>query len=173
VTIPFYVLGASVLHATGLEPDNNNMIQVIGTIYTDVLGPWAKNLFLVGAFLVLYSTLLAWVGGDSRQLSDNAIELGFLPNDDAVRLKWTRTIGYVWPFTFFALLMFIETPLTMIILGAATYALTGPLVVGSILYLRKKMLADSVRSGPVATGLLYLALTVMLLIGAGTIYALI
>lgn len=173
VTVPFYVLGASVLHATGLEPGDNNMIQVIGTIYTDVLGPWAKDLFLVGAFLVLYSTLLAWVGGDSRQLSDNVIELGLLPDDDAIRLRWTRTIGYVWPFTFFTLLMFIETPLTMIILGAATYALTGPLVVVSILYLRKKVLADSVRSGPVATGLLYLALAVMLLIAAGTIYSLI
>jgi Mn2+/Fe2+ NRAMP family transporter len=172
VTIPFYILGASVLHTTGLEPDNNNMIQVISTIYTDVLGPWAKNLFLVGAFLVLYSTLLAWVGGDSRQLSDNAIELGFLPDDDAVRLQWKRGIGYVWPFTFFALLMFFETPLTMIILGAATYALTGPLVVGSILYLRKKTLADNVRSGPAATALLYVALTVMLLIGAGGIYTL-
>jgi hypothetical protein len=88
-------------------------------------------------------------------------------------LQWKRGIGYVWPFTFFALLMFFESPLTMIILGAATYALTGPLVVGSILYLRKKTLADSVRSGPAATALLYLALTVMLLIGAGTIYALI
>ncbi len=77
------------------------------------------------------------------------------------------------PSPFFALLMFFETPLTMIILGAATYALTGPLVVGSILYLRQKTLADSVRSGPAATALLYLALTVMLLIGAGTFYALI
>ena len=116
--------------------------------------------------------MLAWVGGDSRQLSDNAIELGFLPDDNAVRLKWQRGIGYVWPFTFFALLMFFESLLTMIIPGAATYALTGPLVVGSILYLRKNILADSLRSGPAATGLLYLALTVMLLIGAGTIYAL-
>ena len=51
VTIPFYILGASVLHTTGLEPDNNNMIQVISTIYTDVLGPWAKNLFLLVHFL--------------------------------------------------------------------------------------------------------------------------
>ena len=127
---------------------------------------------MVGAFLVLYSTLLAWVGGDSRQLSDNIIELGFLPDDDVVRLKWTRGIGYIWPFTFFALLMFFESPLTMIILGAASYALTGPLVVGSILYLRKETLADSLRSGPAATFLLYVALAVMLLIGVGTIYAL-
>jgi hypothetical protein len=172
VTIPFYILGAGVLHAAGLEPGNNNMIQVISTVYTDVLGPWAENLFLVGAFLVLYSTLLGWVGGDSRLVTDNLIELGFLPDDNAVRLKWKRIIGYIWPFVFFALLMFFESPLTMIILGAATYALTGPLVVGSILYLRKKLLADSMRSGPAATGLLYLALTVMLLIGVGTIYAL-
>ena len=172
VTVPFYILGASVLHAAGLEPGNNNMIQTISTIYTDILGPWAKDLFLIGAFLVLYSTLLTWVGGDSRQLSDNAIELGFLPDNDAVRAKWQRGIGYVWPFTFFALLMFFESPLTMIILGAATYALTGPLVVGSILYLRKKTLADNLRSGQAATALLYLALVVMLLIGAGGLYIL-
>ena len=56
-------------------------------------------------------------------------------------------------------------------LGAATYALTGPLVVGSILYLRKKTLADNMRSGPAATALPYLALTVMLLIGVGGIWS--
>ena len=50
--------------------------------------------------------------------------------------------------------------------------MTGPLVVGSILYLRKKTLADNMRSGPAATALLYVALAVMLLIGVGGIYAL-
>jgi hypothetical protein len=45
-------------------------------------------------------------------------------------------------------------------------------MVGSILYLRKKTLADNLRSGPAATALLYVALAVMLLIGAGGIYAL-
>ena len=172
VTIPFYFLGASVLYASGMEPGNQNMIEVISTIYTEVLGPWAKDLFLVGAFLVLYSTLLTWVGGDSRQITDNAIELGFLADDDAVRLKSTRVIGYVWPVIFFALLMFFESPLTMIILGAAAYAFSGPLVIGSIFYLRKKYLPEELRSGSTATALLYVAMVVMLLVGAGTIYAL-
>ena len=172
VTIPFYCLGASVLYASGMEPGNQNMIEVISTIYTEVLGPWAKDLFLVGAFLVLYSTLLTWVGGDSRQITDNAIELGFLADDDAVRLKSTRVIGYVWPVIFFALLMFFESPLTMIILGAAAYAFSGPLVIGSIFYLRKKYLPEELRSGSTATALLYVAMVVMLLVGAGTIYAL-
>ncbi len=172
VTIPFYVLGASVLHASGMEPDNSNMIEVISRIYTDVLGPWAKDLFLVGAFLVLYSTLLTWVGGDSRQITDNIIELGFLPDEDSIRQKSTRVIGYVWPVLFFALLMYFESPLTMIILGAAAYAFSGPLVIGSVFYLRKKLLPEELRSGATATVLLGLAMVVMLLVGAGTIYAL-
>ena len=112
------------------------------------------------------------VGGDSRQITDNAIELGFLADDDAVRLKSTRVIGYVWPVIFFALLMFFESPLTMIILGAAAYAFSGPLVIGSIFYLRKNYLPEELRSGSTATALLYVAMVVMLLVGAGTIYAL-
>ena len=172
VTVPFYVLGASVLHASGIEPDNNNMIEIISRIYTEVLGPWAKDFFLLGAFLVLYSTLLTWVGGDSRYITDNLIELGFIPDDDTARLKSTKIIGYVWPVIFFALLMFFESPLTMIILGAASYAFSGPLVVGSIFYLRRRIVPEELRSGAIATVLLGVAMVVMLLIGAGTIYAL-
>lgn len=172
VTVPFYILGASVLYASGMEPDNNNMIEVISRIYTEVLGPWAKDLFLLGAFLVLYSTLLTWVGGDSRFITDNLIELGFVPDEDTARLKSTKIIGYAWPILFFVLLMFFESPLTMIILGAAAYAFSGPLVVGSIYYLRNRMLPEELRTGSVATALLHVAMIVLLLIGAGTIYAL-
>jgi Mn2+/Fe2+ NRAMP family transporter len=170
VTVPFYYLGAGVLHISGSVPGNDDMISIIGSVYVQVMGPWIEPVFLLGAILVLYSTLLAWVGGDSRQVTDNLVELGLLPNSPAVRKRWTRLIGYSWPFCFLALFWFFKSPLTLIVIGGISYALTGPLVVLGLLYLRRSKLPPELRSGNMATALLYLALCVMLVVGIGTIY---
>ena len=106
-------------------------------------------------------------------MTDNLVELGLLPNSAVVRKRWTRLIGYAWPFCILALFWFFKSPLTLIIIGGVSYALTGPLVVLGLLYLRRKKLPSELRSGNMATALLYLALVVMLIVGIGTIYFLI
>lgn len=170
VTVPFYLLGASVLHSSGSVPGNDELVSTISTIYVQVMGPWIEPVFYAGAVLVLYSTLLAWVGGDSRQFTDNLIELGLIPKTEVARKNSTRGIGYLWPFLFLALFLFFENPLTLIILGGVTYALTGPLVVLGLLWLRRTRIPDELRTGSLATALLYLALSVMLIVGFGTVY---
>ncbi|MFP6641265.1 MAG: Nramp family divalent metal transporter, partial [Myxococcota bacterium] len=65
-TIPFYILGAGVLHAAGRMPEGLNVVSVLSGMFTDTLGPWAYWLFVIGAFSILFSTAIAGVAGGSR-----------------------------------------------------------------------------------------------------------
>ena len=59
VTVLFYILGAAILHRNGLIPEKGELISSLGTMYTQSLGGWAFGIFLAGALVVLFSTLLA------------------------------------------------------------------------------------------------------------------
>ena len=62
----FYVLGAAVLrHQPALE-DGNAFILQLSTMFTDVLGPRARAVFMLGAFAVLFSTVFANAASFSR-----------------------------------------------------------------------------------------------------------
>ena len=55
-TIAFYLLGAAVLGRSNLIPEGSEMIQTLSAMYQPVFGDFAQNLFLFGAFAVLFST---------------------------------------------------------------------------------------------------------------------
>src|SRR5690606_10068768 len=69
VTAAFYLLGAAVIHPTGLVPEGYQMVEVLSRIFTETLGDWARVLFLSAALIVLYATMFtaaaAWarIGG--------------------------------------------------------------------------------------------------------------
>ena len=65
-TIPFYFLGAGILNDLGQQPDGLETISVLSNIYTETLGDWAFWLFMVGAFVILFSTCISGLGGGSR-----------------------------------------------------------------------------------------------------------
>ena len=56
-TVAFYLLGAAILHRMGKVPAGSEMIQTLSNVFTQTMGPGSLYLFLVGSFLVLYSTL--------------------------------------------------------------------------------------------------------------------
>jgi Mn2+/Fe2+ NRAMP family transporter len=103
-TICFYFLGAAVLHAKGLDPEGPETLAVLGNIYTSTLGSWAATLFIVGAFFVLFSTVLSAVAASSRVLADALCVMGIIDaRDYAARICFTRV------FVFFALGMYAIT----------------------------------------------------------------
>ncbi|MCE2811097.1 MAG: transmembrane Mn(2+) transporter [Planctomycetaceae bacterium] len=55
-TIGFFVLGAGILHRSGIQPEESKLIQTLSAMYEPVLGSWAPPIYLFGAFMVLYST---------------------------------------------------------------------------------------------------------------------
>jgi hypothetical protein len=75
VTALFYLLGAAILHSQKIVPEGNQLITVLSKMYTQSLGPWAETAFLIGAVVVLLSTLLAALAAWTRLFttSGNAV----------------------------------------------------------------------------------------------------
>src|SRR3546814_15067440 len=63
VTAAFYLLGAAILHQRSEVPEGYEMIETLSYIYTETLGPGARSVYLLGAVIVIYSTLFAAPAG--------------------------------------------------------------------------------------------------------------
>ena len=75
-TIPFYILGAGVLNAFGVQPSGTETIVVLSQMFTEILGPWSLWVFAVGAFCILFSSCIAGFAGGGRYIPDYLMELG-------------------------------------------------------------------------------------------------
>src|SRR5690606_11434557 len=69
-TIAFYLLGAAVLHAKNLEVTDEKLIQNLSHIYLESFGSIGLWLFLIGAFVVLYSTVFIATASNGRLVAD-------------------------------------------------------------------------------------------------------
>jgi Mn2+/Fe2+ NRAMP family transporter len=125
VTVAFYLLGSSILYNKGEIPVGNEVIDTLALIYTQSLGEGVKNVYLVGAFFVLYSSVFATLAFWSRLFPDIFGQLGWLDFYDLNKrkrfiavLSWT--VPFIWAFAF----LFIALPVLMVLSGG---------VIGSVL----------------------------------------
>ena len=65
-TVSFSFLGAAVLHPQGDVVDGGNVIGQLSQMFINVIGGETRPLFMVGAFLVLFSTAFSNLAGHSR-----------------------------------------------------------------------------------------------------------
>ena len=145
-TLAFFFLGAGVLHPLGLRPSGTETINVLSSMYTQVLGPWSFWLFSFAAFCILFSTVLSGIGAGSRLFSDLLVTLGFVDRQDvALRRKWV--VGYVvaLPVLCAAIYLSFQRPIWLIIIGASYSALMLPLQSYLTLYLQARRLDARVR----------------------------
>lgn len=82
-TIPFYMLGAGVLNWMGRIPDGLETVGILSNVYTETLGVWAWWLFMFGAFLVLFSTVISGLGGERARHDVHVLLLRRKPGLDA------------------------------------------------------------------------------------------
>ena len=169
-TLPFYFLGAGVLHTSGLRPEGLQTIEVLSNMFTGTLGEWSLVLFAVGAFFILFSTTLSGVGAGGRVFPDYVIEFGFIPRTKIRRKRWT--IGYVIiiPLLALALYMFYERPIALIMIGAFFAAITLPIQSGATLYLQSKHMDQRIRPRPLTRFALWLTFIFQLLMAAFVIW---
>lgn len=145
-TLPFFILGAGVLHELGERPDGLETISVLSNMFTETLGDWALWLFGTGAFFILFSTTLAAIGGGGRFVPDYLIELGFFDRSDLdLRLKLIRIYVIVVPLLGIASYYFVQNPVVLVSIGAITGALFLPLQSGMTLYLQHTGLPRQIR----------------------------
>ena len=156
-TICFYILGAAILHAQGLDPDGRETLSVLSSIYTDGLGNWAAGLFLGGSFCVLVSTVLSGAAGNSRMLADAMGVIGLIDAGDyRVRLRFIRIFIVVSLALYSVAYWLFENPPQMLLVTSSLIAAGMYPVLGlGALYLRHRRVDPRVAPGRAVTAWLW------------------
>ena len=161
-TVAFYLLGAGVLHRSGVVPAARDTIIVLSQIYTQTLGDWALWVFYAGAVVTLYGTIFAATAGHSRLCADVARMVGAYAREDArSRLKWRNRFVVLLTVAPPVLYWFFESPVRMVVAGGVAQALMLPLIGVGAIYLRHTKLPPDIRPSIVTTVLLWVATVVM------------
>jgi hypothetical protein len=72
-TVPFCILGAGILHPLGARPEGLDSVRALSGMFTATLGACSLWVFGVGAFFILFSTMLSAVGAGARFIPDYAV----------------------------------------------------------------------------------------------------
>jgi Mn2+/Fe2+ NRAMP family transporter len=170
-TIPFYILGAGVLHAMGERPEGSDMVQALSNMYTSTLGPWSLWLFGIGAFSILYSSTLAAIAARARYIPDYLIELGFTTRNRVdLRRAIIRWYCLIVPFIGLGLYVGFQRPVLMVTIAACYAALMLPIQSGITIYLQAKRLPVQVQPKWPARYFLRLTFVVQLVLACAVIY---
>lgn len=164
-TMAFYMLGAAVLHPQpDLRPKGNEVMTVISSIFETAVGQWGGVLFLIGAGVALFKTILANVPSLGRQVANTLAVFGAFDWTNMVtRDKWMKIIMVVLPITWGTLAIFAANPLELVIIAGILNALFLIGVAISTIYLSRTQTDPRVKDGSF--------FTVMLLISALSIIA--
>lgn len=170
-TIPFYFLGAGVLHVLGKAPSGTDTITALSNMFTQTLGQWSLWPFAVGAFCILYSSTVAAVAGGARYIPDYLIELGFMKRDNLdMRFKIIRWYCMVVPFVGFGLYVGFQRPVLMVTIAASYAAMMLPLQNGITMYLQKKRLPPKMLPKWPARWLLRITFVIQLALAFAVVY---
>ena len=174
-TVCFYILGAAILHVQQLNPDGRETIEALSRIYIDGLGDWAAVLFVVGAFFVLFTTVLSGAAGNSRLMADALAVIGLIDGSQYnVRMRYIR-IFVVVSLAFYAVAYWIfENPPQMLLVTSSLIAAVMYPVLGlGTLYLRHRTLDPRITPGvPVTAWLWVCGLILAAISPAGILLAL-
>jgi len=170
-TIPFYLLGAGVLNATGQLPSGNDTIVALSNMFTQTLGEWSLWVFAVGAFCILFSSSVAGVAAGGRYIPDYLMELGFIKREQVnIRYAIIRWYGLLVPFIGLLLYAGFQRPVLMVTIAGSFAAIMLPVQCGLTLYLQHKRLPQQVRPGKLAAGLLRVTFLFQLSMAIAVLY---
>lgn len=164
-TVPFYMLGAGVLHKTGAKPNGLETLSVLSNMYTETLGAWAAWIFMIGAFFVLFSTVVGNLGAGSRAFADCMGVLGVIdPNNYKSRVRVRNIWAVVSPTVMSLSYFFIENPVWMLTIGGIASAMLAPIVAGGTIYLRYTHLDKRIAPTWKADSILWMSFIAMLIL---------
>lgn len=136
-TLAFFLTGVAVLHSDGLDPDGMRMVSTLSQAYVPVFGEYARWLFLIGAFAVLYSTFLIATAGNARMWTDSFKLLGFMSHhNQQAHDRSVTTLSVVLPIICLAIFCSGINPVRAIHLSGAMQALLLPMLGFGALYFR-------------------------------------
>lgn len=149
-TAAFYMLGAAVLHP---QPDQRpedgpEVMGVISSIFTSTVGQWGGTVFLIGAGVALFKTIIANVPSLGRQVGNTLSVFGaFDWTDMRQRDRWMRVIMVVLPVTWGVLAVVVQAALTLVVIAGILNSLYLMGVAAATLYLSRAETDPRVKDG--------------------------
>lgn len=146
-TIPYYFLGAGVLNQMGLRPEGSEAtIATLSNIFTQTVGEWAVWVFSIGAFFILFSSVLSGVGAGGRAIPDYFIEMRLFDRSNLqLRRKIIRWYLGVLPLVAFGIYLLAPSFVFLIMIGGMTSALFLPIQSGATLWLQANHMDPRIR----------------------------
>ena len=165
-TIVFYLLGAALLHGRGKDVSNETMIGDLSEMFTSI-GPAGLTIFLVGAFVVLFSTLTSASASNARLLADTLVllKLRASPKDETARRHFVSQCCVFIPCACAVLFLFLGEPVTMVFIGGVAQAFMLVPLSGAALYFRYCKTEKELQPGMLWTTLLWLSALAMAAVG--------
>jgi len=164
-TIAFYLLGAAVLHRSGLNPDKNELIQTLTVMYEPVFGVAAEALFLIGACAVLYTTFFVANAGHTRVLSDALRVLGFAATSERDYRRRVRFFSGLLPFVCLTIYLLFPHPTALIKLSGVMQAIMLPMLAFAALFFRYRRCDKRLQPTRAWDALLWISAAGMLVAG--------
>lgn len=130
-TCGFYCLGAAVLRPQPALADGDALVLQLSSLFTSVLGPGSKTVFLLCAVTVLFSTLFSNTAGLSRLWADAFGLYGLInPADQRAWRRSVAVMAWLIPSVSAAVYLLVRRPLALVVfMGTANAILL--LVVGA------------------------------------------
>lgn len=166
VTAAFYLLGAAILHNRGAIPEGNQLIETVALIYTESLGAGVRDMYLVGAFFVLYSSLFASLAAWTRMYADLFGQLAWIDFSNVLqRARVIAILAWVFPTAWAVTYLFIELPVVMILFGGAVGSVMLFLIVFAALHMKYTRISAIRASGPLYNLAFWMSVISIVLVG--------
>jgi Mn2+/Fe2+ NRAMP family transporter len=170
-TLAFYVLGAAVLHPQDLVPEGREVMTTLSRIFSSAIGRAGGVLFLVGAGLALYKTVIANVPLQARIMANSlAVFHVFAWTDQRRRDRWMRLLMVILPLGWGIIGVAVSAPLALVVFGGVLNAVYLIGVAISTVYLSRRQTDPLVRGGTFMSAMMWVSAFAICLVGAVGLY---
>ncbi|GAB3268616.1 NRAMP family divalent metal transporter [Arthrobacter pigmenti] len=165
-TAAFYILGAAVLHPQGIVPAGDEVMTTISSIFSTEVGRWGAVVFLIGAGLALFKTIIANVPSLGRQVGNTLAVFGaFDWNDQIKRDRWMRAIMVILPLVWGLFGTIVSSPLALVVLAGILNAVYLMGVAAATVYLSHRQTDPLVKDGKFFAIMLVLSAIAVFFVG--------
>ena len=168
-TIGFFVLGAGILHRAGIEPQDSKLLQTLSVMYKPVLGSWAQVTFLLGAFMVLYSTFYVANASHARTFADALSIMSVIGGDEPTQTRWVRWLSGLFPLLCLLIYWVMPQPAWLVLLSGSAQAIMLPMLGFSALFFRYRRCLPELRPSKWFDIGLWGSIAILFVIGIATL----
>ena len=130
----------------------------------------AQNIFLFGAFAVLFSTFYVAIAAQGRLAVDVVKVSGVADLDEPARQRGLKWMGVILPILSVLCYVFFPNPVVLVLISGTMQAIMLPLIGFAVLYFRYKQSDIRLQPNKLWAAFLWLSFASFLVIGAYLAY---